>query len=149
MPFNSTLLWKNRLQFTPYILTAAEQYQIGGIINVRAYPPAELVGDKGYSSVVELSFPPYLVPKDLRVPFSKAKIYDAVRIVTFYDWANVRLFRPGTGEEESETLRGAGCGLRLSLPENFSARIEVAWPLDKTPSDSDNVRTLFEVSKTF
>lgn len=149
MPFNSTFLWKTQLQFTPYILTAAEQFQTGGIINVRAYPPAELVGDKGYSMVWEWSFPPYFIAKDLRFPFSKAKIRDALRFIAFYDWSNTRLYRPTAREETSDTLRGTGCGLRINLPEDFSLRVEVAWPLDRTPSDSDNVRTLTEISKSF
>jgi len=149
LPFNSTLLWKNQLQFSPYILTAAEQFQIGGIANVRGYPLAEAVGDRGSSMTWELSMPPYLLSKNLKVPLSKAKFYDAVRIIAFYDWANVRLKRPVGTEEKNKTLRGVGCGLRFNLPENFSLRVEVAWPLDNTPSDSDHAHTWMEVSKTF
>ncbi|MCX5701491.1 MAG: hypothetical protein NTW64_00715, partial [Candidatus Omnitrophica bacterium] len=51
LPFNATLLWKNQFQFTSDILTASEQFQIGGIINVRGYPAAEVVGDRGASMV--------------------------------------------------------------------------------------------------
>jgi hemolysin activation/secretion protein len=149
LPFNATLLWKNQAQFSPYILTATEQFQIGGIVNVRGYPLAEAVGDRGSSMTWELSMPPYLFPKDIKVPFSKAKFYDAVRIVTFYDWGNVRLKRPTGTEEKNKTLRGAGCGLRFNLPEDFSFRVEVAWPLDNTPSDGNHARTWAEVSKTF
>jgi len=149
LPFNATLLWKNQAQFSPYILTAAEQFQIGGIVNVRGYPLAEVVGDRGSSMTWELSMPPYFFPKDIKVPFSKAKFYDAVRIVTFYDWATARLRRPTGTEEKTKTLRGAGCGIRFNLPENFSFRVEVAWPLDNTPSDSDHAHTWAELSKTF
>lgn len=149
LPFNATLLWKNQAQFSPYILPASEQFQIGGIINVRGYPLAEVVGDQGASMTWELSLPPYFVPKNLRVPFSTGKIYDTFRIISFYDWANARLRRPTGTEQKTRTLRAAGCGLRINLPENFSVRVEVAWPLDNTPSDGDNVHTWTEVSKTF
>ncbi|MFC1674687.1 ShlB/FhaC/HecB family hemolysin secretion/activation protein [Candidatus Omnitrophota bacterium] len=149
MPFNSTLLWKNEFQFTPYILTATEQFQIGGIVNVRGYPPAEVVGDKGYSMTWEWSMPVYLLPKDAKVPFSKAMWYDALRMILFYDWANANLRRPAAGEEESTTLRSAGCGFRFNLPEDFSCRMEFAWPLDRTPSDGDHMHMWFEVTKTF
>ena len=149
MPFNSVLLWKNQFQFTGNILTAAEQFQTGGIINVRAYPPAEVVGDRGYSMTWELSMPPYFLPKDIGVPFSRAKFYDALRLVIFYDWANTYLKRPTATEEKNKTLRGVGCGLRFNLPEDFSLRLEVAWPLDNMPSDGDHAHTLFEVSKSF
>lgn len=149
LPFNSTLLWKNQLQFTPDILTAMEQFQTGGIVNVRGYPAAEAVGDRGYSMTWELSMPPYLLSKNLKVPYSKAKFYDALRIVTFYDWGNTRLRRTAATEEKNKTLRSAGCGLRFNLPEDFSLRAEFAWPLDNAPSDSDHMHAWLEVSKSF
>ena len=149
MPFSSTLLCKNQIQISPYILTSAEQFQIGGIANVRGYPPAEAVGDKGYSMTWEWSFPPYFIPKDIKVPFSKAKFYDAFRWAVFYDWANTRLRRPTATESKNQTLRGWGCGARFNLPEDFSLRIDLGWPLDKTPSDSDHLHTWIQVSKDF
>jgi len=149
MPFESMLLWKNQFQFSPNILTGAEQFQIGGIANVRGYPPAEVVGDNGYAMTWEWSFPLYCIPKDFKVPYSKAKLYDALRFVGFYDWGNVHLHRPGTGEGKNTTLRGAGFGFRLNLPENFYIRAEFAWPLDRTPSDSNHLHSYFQISKEF
>lgn len=149
MPFASTLLWKNQIQLSPYILTAAEQFQIGGIANVRGYPPAEVVGDRGYAMTWEWSFPPYLFPKDIKVPLSKAKLYDAFRVAIFYDWANARLRRPTGTEEKERTLRAAGYGLRFNLPEDFSLRLDFGWPLDNTPSDSDHLHTWVQISKSF
>lgn len=149
MPFSSTLLSKNQIQLSPYILTAAEQFQIGGIANVRGYPPAEHVGDKGYATTLEWSSPVYFLPKGIKVPLSSAKLYDALRVVTFYDWANVDLRNPQAGEEEKETLSSVGWGLRFNLPEDFSARLDFAWPLDKTPSDNNHLHTWVDVSKSF
>ncbi len=150
MPFSSTLLWKNQVQLSPYILTAAEQFQIGGISNVRGYPPAEYVGDEGYAMTGEWSIPPYLIPKSMRVPFSKANFYDALKLAIFYDWAEVRLHSPQAGEEKSQALSGAGYGIRFNLPEDFSLRIDFAWPLsDKTPSDGNHLHTWVDISKTF
>ncbi len=148
-PFGSTLLWKNQAQFTPYILTAAEQFQIGGVTNVRGYPSAELVGDKGYSSTLEWSFPPYFIPRGIKVPLSKAKFYDALKLVAFYDWANARLRSPQPGEEENRTLRAVGCGVRFNLPEDFSLRADFGWPLDNEPSDNQNLHTWTEITKIF
>lgn len=150
MPFNSTLLWKNHLQISPYILTAAEQFQIGGITNNRGYPPAEKVGDEGYSSTLELSMPFYIIPKEWRVPFCEEKFYDSLRIITFYDWAHTELHNPQAGEEKYETLASLGCGLRFNLPKkNLSLRLEFGWPITETPSDEDHLHTWVEVSKTF
>ncbi|MCU0652366.1 MAG: BamA/TamA family outer membrane protein [Candidatus Omnitrophica bacterium] len=149
MPFSSTVLWKNQIQISPYILTAAEQFQIGGIANVRGYPPAEAIGDQGYSMTWEWSFPLYFVPKEIKVPFSKAKLYDAFRLAMFYDWANTRLRRPAASERKNETLRGWGCGARFNLPEDFSFRVDLGWPLDNTPSDGNRLHTWVQVSKDF
>ena len=149
-PKNATLFWKNEFQISPYILTASEQFQIGGIRNNRGYPPAEKVGDEGVSSVIELSTPIGFMPKVWTIPFSEKKIYDALRFVAFYDWAHAELHKPGTGEKDKETLRSAGCGLRFNWPEeDLSVRLEFGWPLDETPSDGDHLHSWVKVSKSF
>ena len=149
MPFSSTILWKNQIQISPYILPSTEEFQIGGITNNRGYPPAEVVGDKGYASTLEWSFPFYPLPKQIKVPLSETKLYDALRVIIFYDWATARLRRPIGTEEKRRTLRSLGCGLRFNLAEDFSLRIETGWPLDNSPSDSDHAHTWIEVSKQF
>ena len=149
LPFDATFLWKNQCQFSPYILTAAEEFQIGGPANNRGYPPAEYVGDQGYSMNFELLLPVYFIPKNIRFPFLNSKIYDAFRIVTFYDWTNARLRRPLAGERKDRTIRSAGCGIRFNLPQNFSARFEMGWPLDVIPSDGKHIHKWIEISKSF
>ncbi|MDD5614138.1 MAG: ShlB/FhaC/HecB family hemolysin secretion/activation protein [Candidatus Omnitrophica bacterium] len=150
MPFDSTLLWKNQIQISPYILTSAEQFQIGGISNNRGYPPAEKVGDKGYASSLELSMPFYPISKGLKVPFCEEKLYDTLRFVSFYDWGHVFLRNPQVGENKYTTLRSAGCGLRFNLPaRGLFARLEIGWPLDQTPSDNNHARSWVRVSKVF
>jgi len=151
MPFSSAILWKSQVQLSNNVLPSSEQFQIGGINNVRGYPPAEAVGDRGYSTTVEWSFPPYLFPKHVKFPLSQANFYDAFRIVAFYDWANSRLRRPPVPtDKKTQTLSSIGCGIRFNLPEDLSLRVEVAWPLDdKTASDGHHVRTWASFSKTF
>lgn len=149
MPKNSQLLWRTQLQLSPYILTSMEQFQIGGISNCRGYPPAEVVGDRGYSTSFEWSFPLYGLDRQIKVPFSSAKLYDALRISFFYDWANARLRRPVNDEQKERTLRSIGWGMRFSLPEDFSLRLDFGWPLDNTPSDSDHLHTWVRATKTF
>ncbi|MFC1667443.1 ShlB/FhaC/HecB family hemolysin secretion/activation protein [Candidatus Omnitrophota bacterium] len=150
LPFNSSLLWKNQLQISPYILTSAEQFQGGGISNNRGYPPAEKIGDEGVSSVIEVSTPLHIMPKEWKVPFCDQTFYKAVTLIGFYDFAHTELKRPQSGEEKTETLRSVGCGLRLNIPDKtFSARLEFGWPLAETPSDGDHLHTWIEISKTF
>ena len=147
--FDSTLLWKNQLQFSPSILTATEQFQVGGPANNRGYPPAEFVGDRGYSMSWEFAMPPYFMPKSVKVPFSKSRVYDAIRFIGFYDWANVHLKTLQAGDRKNRTVRSAGCGIRLNILENLSARYEIGWPLDKRPSDGKGVHQWIEITKTF
>jgi hemolysin activation/secretion protein len=149
MPWDNILYWKTQSQITSNILTAAEQFQIGGIPNVRGYPAAEAVGDRGFSSTIAWSIPFYFIPKSVMVPYSKARLYDSIRLVTFYDWATARLRKPAAGEEKDKTLRSAGYGIRIMLPENFSVRIEFAWPLDNIPSDGQHLHSWTEISKSF
>ena len=150
MPFSSNLLWKNQFQFASNILTATEQYQLGGIANVRGYAPAEAVGDNGYTTTLEWSFPPYFISKNAKVPYSQARWRDALRLVAFYDWGNVSLRNPQAGEDKNTTLSDIGCGIRFNLPENFNVRIDVAWPMTNlTSADGNRVHPWFQVSKEF
>lgn len=106
MPFSSTLLWKNQAQLSPNTLTATEEYQLGGIANLRGYAPAEAVGDNGYATTLEWSVPPYFVSKNIKVPFSQGKLYDVLRFVGFYDWGVVSLREPQAGEKKEDNFKG-------------------------------------------
>lgn len=147
--FDSTLLWRNQLQFSSSKLTSTEQFQIGGPANNRGYPAAEFVGDQGYFMSWELAQPPYFISKSWKIPFTDAKIYDAFRLVEFYDWSNVHLNSLQPGDEKSRTLRSAGCGARINILKNFSGRYEIGWPLDKKPSDGKGVHQWIEITFTF
>lgn len=149
LPLASALLWKNEAQTSPYILPASQQFQIGGISNVRGYPSGEFVGDEGIASTFELVLPPFGLAGDVKVPYSAGTLRDALSFAVFYDWGWVSLRNPQPGEEKSETLRGAGIGLRFNLPEDFSFRLDFAWPLGRTPSDGDHFHPWMLVSKEF
>ncbi len=150
-PFSSEILWKNSAQYSNYNLVAGEQFQIGGPGSVRGYPIAEYAGDRGLYSSVEWSFPPYFLGRNMKVPFMKNRtIFDSVRVVTFYDWGNIRINKTTAGEKETRTLRSAGFGFRLNLGENFFARIEIGYPLNgPDTSDGRNVQKWFEITTKF
>ena len=149
MFFSSVLLWKNQSQVSSDVLTSTEQFQLGGVANVRGYPAAEAVGDSGYSTTWEWSCPLYGLSKNIRVPFSKASFYDAIRLALFYDWGFAHLKNPLATEQENSTLRSLGCGVSFNLPEDLSFRTDFAWPLGETPSDGDNLHILMQFSKNF
>ena len=149
LPFDSALLWKNQFQFSPSTLTSTEQYQVGGPANNRGYPVAESVGDEGYTMSWEVSEPPYFVPKYWNIPFTNAKIYDAIRFIEFYDWSNVHLNSLQPGDEKNRTLSSAGCGVRVNILKNFSASYEIAWPLMGKSSDGKGVQHWIEATLSF
>ena len=148
MPFASTILWKNSLQASNYRLLAIEQFQLGGIANVRGYAPGEFSGDSGLTSTVEWSFPPYGFPKYIKVPLSKSTFYDAFRFVGFYDMGYVHVNSPGPTDKVDRTVQGYGCGVRLNLPEDFSARCEVGWRFNSKASIDDG-NVYVDVGKKF
>ncbi|HSA31638.1 MAG TPA: ShlB/FhaC/HecB family hemolysin secretion/activation protein [Candidatus Omnitrophota bacterium] len=151
LPWELTLLWKNTGQFTNHRLAAVEEFQIGGPTSVRGYPAAEFTGDKGYYTSFELSFPVYPLSKDIRVPFRKQdRLYDALRLVAFWDWGYVSRHQPSVGEEEHNTLRAAGFGVRLNLTEHLDFAFEVGYPLGgPVPSDEDHAHPWIEFSYIF
>ena len=151
MPGETSLLWKNTAQFTNHRLIAAEQFQIGGAVSVRGYPPAEFSGDKGMYTSLEWSVPLYFISRESRVPFyKKDRWYDVLRFVVFWDWAHVSRTASAAGEEKTDTLQGAGFGLRMNLSKHLDCRLEFGYPLSgPTPSDGDHMHPWIEFSYKF
>lgn len=149
LPFGSTLLWTNQLQFSPSKLTSSEQFQIGGPTNNRGYSVAEAVGDEGYSMSWELAEPLYSVPKYWNIPFTDSKVYDAIRLVEFYDWSNVHLNSLQPGDRKNITLSSAGCGIRINILKNLFLQYEIGWPLMGKPPNGKSVHHWFEITITF
>jgi hemolysin activation/secretion protein len=147
-------LIKSQVQVSSHVLAGVDNFAVGGIggvVDNRGYPRSSLLGDSGFSTTLGFAFPPYFVPKDLRVPFSKAKLYNALKLFVFYDWGNTTIKSPeeGLGREKTRTLRSVGCGFRFNLPEKFSLRADFGWPLDFLPSDNDHFHAWVKVSKEF
>ncbi|MCK5581496.1 MAG: ShlB/FhaC/HecB family hemolysin secretion/activation protein [Candidatus Omnitrophica bacterium] len=144
-PFSTSLLLKNSFQVSGDTLAASEQFQIGGATSVRGYPAGEHSGDEGFYSAIELSLPFYGLSKDLKVPFRKDRLYDALRFVFFGDIGRVTFNNVQAGEDESKTLRSAGFGLRLTASDGLECRVEVGYPLGgNTPSDGDHAHVWVE-----
>ncbi|MEI8012011.1 MAG: ShlB/FhaC/HecB family hemolysin secretion/activation protein, partial [Candidatus Omnitrophota bacterium] len=149
MPLDSTLLLKAQVQVASHVLTATEEFQLGGMSNLRGYAAGEKAGDNGQTATAEFCFPLYIIPKDIKAPFSKAVIYDSFRLAMFYDWGHISHRSPLAGEEKSANLMDLGFGGRYNLPENFSMRLDVAWPLNNKFSDGDAAHYWIRISKEF
>lgn len=149
MIWGSNLLLKAQAQIASRILTSTEQYQLGGINNVRGFVPGEAVGDSGQTLTAEYSGSFFFVPPQMRAPFSKGLLHDALRWAVFYDMGHVTLRRPATGEARSRTLESVGAGLRYDTPEDLSLRLDVATPVKGESSDHKNVQVWMKASKSF
>ncbi len=150
MPFSSNLLFKNQLQLSNRPLTSTEQFQIGGIINNRGYPPAEHVGDLGFSSTTEWSFPVYGLPKDLRIPYTQINFYDVTKLLVFYDYGNATFLKSLDGtRKKCAQLNDFGWGVRVNLPKYLSFKLDVAYPVGPTSSDDKGQRVWLSATANF
>lgn len=114
-------------QWTDDNLLLSEQYSLGGASLGRAYSYGELLGDRGIGATLEL----------------RANLESSLEPITFlqgyafYDigkvWNDDQLFAPSDAD-----LSSAGLGLRVDLYDWLSARMEVAKPLTRTPSDEND-----------
>lgn len=135
MPFNTHILWKNSGQISGDTLVASEQFQIGGAKSVRGYEPAAYSGDKGFYSAIEWSVPIWGLSKELTVPFRSERLYDAIRLVAFYDIGFIDNKTPAVGEEANEMLHGYGFGFRFNLLDDLALRVEVGIPINAKTGD--------------
>lgn len=90
-------------------LDSSEDFGIGGVYGVRAYPGGEGYGDQGILAQVELRYrvkqlSPYL----------------------FYDLGHVRINKHDDGSDNHRRIDGTGIGLRADY-KNLSSDIAVAW----------------------
>ncbi|MFH1075038.1 MAG: POTRA domain-containing protein [Candidatus Firestonebacteria bacterium] len=148
------LLLRSHFQISSNTLAGVKKFCIGGtggVVDNRGYPRAQYVGDSGKSISIGLSFPPYFVPRNLNVPFSKTKLYNTLKFIPTYDLAQGRLKSTPPGEKADATFRSAGCALKFDLPEHsMSLRVDTFWPVGGTyPADGDRCHTWIYLSKDF
>ena len=127
-------------QWSPSILTSSEQYHIGGPSNLRAYPPSEFLMDSAFFGSLELEAQ---VPgvADAASPFKNLTWGDILHVSFFTDYAHGTLHSPSVGDEGSVSLGGVGVGMNLTVPGEFSSRLQLAYPTNAHRKPSDNKRS--------
>jgi hemolysin activation/secretion protein len=137
LPFSSYLVTNFKYQYANDPLLSPEQFVIGGADTVRGYPENEFFGDLGYCATSELRTPAFVFPWQVKVPFDKkTSLCDALQFAYFIDWGQGVLLKPRPGELKDLYLVGAGVGLVIDLYGNVKGRLDVGFPLNKTPSDN-------------
>lgn len=127
-------------QYSSDPLLASEEFAIGGAQYGRAYNYSEISGDDAVAAIVELRFG--------RKP--KFSLLDFYQFYGFYDVGRAWNDNAAPGFEEI-TIRSAGGGVRLTLPESIYINVEAAKPLNRTPftQDDRDWRGFFSFSKSF
>lgn len=104
-------------QFAYQNLDSSEKFILGGAYGVRAYPQGEGIGDEGYLFVSELR-------RDLPV------LPGRWQAVAFIDHGYVKTNRytwaPG---DNDRGLTGAGIGFNVGKPDDWMAKVNLAWKL--------------------
>jgi hemolysin activation/secretion protein len=140
LPADFSLALSTSGQWTSQSLLASEQLGIGGPDFGRAYDTSEVSGDKGIGGVVELRYTPALARDWLR----------SAQFFTYYDIGKVWNNSDET-EPQSQSLASLGAGVRVRLPQNFAASLEVAQPLthDIASEEGRPTRVFFSISTHF
>jgi hemolysin activation/secretion protein len=104
-------------------LIPAEQLFAGGVESVRGYLENEAQGDHGVRGSVELTSP--------RLAFARQTrwLRGALQGALFIDGAGLWRKDPRPGEIDGYTLVGAGVGLRVSLGNGLTAKLDQGWAL--------------------
>lgn len=106
-------------------LDSSEKMSLGGPSGVRAYPVLEASGDQGWQATVEY----------------RRTLSTALQAVAFYDHGRVRLSHatgyPGAPVINDATLKGAGVGLRWTVPGRFTVNGVLAHRIGSNPLSSN------------
>lgn len=112
-------------QWAPDALLLSEEFAPGGLPYGRAYNYAEISGDSGVAGLAELRFG--FAPK--RPPISFFQTY------AFVDAAKVWNKESPFGVR-SAALASLGAGVRVTLRDRITLRVEAARPLTRTPFET-------------
>lgn len=149
LPASMTFMLRGAMQLTGDDLVASEQFHIGGMNTVRGYPVAEQTGDRGYALSAELYVPPYFLPKDAKIPYTKNTFFDSLRFVAFFDWGYVENQNPLAGERKRKHLTGFGPALRFEIPERLAVSFDYGFALGNEASDGTRSKAYIEVKSYF
>ncbi len=138
-----------RGQYTQDLLTSLEQFSMGGINSVRAYPASSFLTDEGYFSSFEWIIPaPFFSTKKA---FGKYTWGQIIQLSGFIDYSQGLLLQAlPTSAVTRVTLSGYGFGIQVTLPRTFIAKFQVAKPFGSSviPTDKKDTRLWFYIYYT-
>ena len=119
---NHSLLIRAEYQWSTDPLTPLEQYSVGGPDNLRAFPEAQVLWDRAlFASLEWLINAPGFADKPA---FGNRTWGELLQFSVFYDYARGRLNNPlATDLNGNKVLRGAGAGLRFTMPGLLESKL--------------------------
>lgn len=139
LPGNFSFWGQFKGQFADGNLDSSEQFSLGGVTGVRAYPGGEGSGDEGWLLSGEVRYDP-------PVRFD----YGNIQLSAFIDYGHIKLNKnpwpnsvTNTTGKNSYSLAGAGIGASLIKSGSYSAKLQLAIPIgnndgrDTNGNDSD------------
>ena len=125
-------------------LVSNEQFTAGGMQSVRGYKESEESGDNGLHATVEAMLP------GLGSLFQIESKYLSGTPFLFYDYAHLKSKSPLPGQDPSQTIQGAGFGMRGTIYEKLSYDLSFGVALTATTqTDSGAQRGHFVVKYEF
>lgn len=138
-------------------LIPAEQKAAGGMDSVRGYQEREALGDDGVSGTIELRTPLIATPFSRLSGTGKqddkgdiaSEESSQVQFVAFLDGAHVSLKEDTEGSVSSQSLAGAGLGVRFAVTSHFQFRFDWGFPLTETATSESSGRAHVSVQGQF
>jgi len=120
LPWDFRLLTRAGGQASMSSLISNEQFSAGGPLSVRGYHQTQLLGDHGVNLSVELQSP-HLLP-------GKWEDSQNLRLLSFFDWANIWTNNPIAPTPATAHLASAGIGLRTQWFKHLLAELDWSYP---------------------
>lgn len=120
-------------------LLSSEEFSVGGSQFGRAYDFSEITGDDGVATSIEVRFGDSV----------NSDVLKGYQLYGFYDIGAV--WNAVGASERRDTLASAGGGIRLTFARSIFGNVEVAKPLtrDVSTTDDRDVRVFFSLSAGF
>lgn len=140
-------------QYTRDALTPMEQFALGGPDNVRAYPLADALGDRGWAGSLEyhVDAPGFA---ERTSPFNGRPWRELLELSAFVDQG--RVYPVGANDNAahpSVRFGGAGVGLSFRLPHTHDLQLDLSASVPTTSTDAsdgkDGVRVYARFGMTF
>ena len=125
LPADFSWVTQAQAQLASTNLLGSEQLGFGGANSLRGYDEREVNGDGGAILVNELRAPGFGLVKYLGVD----RVSDLLVPLVFVDAGVSLLHDPLPGEDRSTTLLSTGVGVRYSLSDHFTAKVDYGWQL--------------------